>query len=84
MTRERSIRGQPRFSLVALRHIAVHMWLKAEVLRQIQIEQQKALHKGAYVIAYFEEEQTYGASPNVHLTFQAQTNPDFYNAWKRA
>lgn len=52
--------------------------------RQIQIEQQKALHKGAYVIAYFEEEQTYGVSPNVHLTFQAQTNPDFHNAWKRA
>jgi peptide/nickel transport system substrate-binding protein len=52
--------------------------------RQVQIEQQKALHKGAYVIAYFEEEQTYGASPNVHLPFQAQTNPDFYNAWKRA
>jgi peptide/nickel transport system substrate-binding protein len=51
--------------------------------RQVQIEQQKALHKGAYVIAYFEEEQTYGASPNVHLTFQAQTNPDFHSAWKR-
>jgi peptide/nickel transport system substrate-binding protein len=55
-----------------------------EEFKQVQIEQQKALHKGAYVIAYFEEEQTYGASPNVHLSFQAQTNPDFYNAWKRA
>ncbi len=52
--------------------------------KRIQIEQQKALHKGAYVIAYFEEAQTYGASPNVFLPFQAQTNPDFYNAWKRA
>jgi peptide/nickel transport system substrate-binding protein len=55
-----------------------------EEFRQIQIEQQKALHKGAYVIAYFEEAQTFGASPNVHLPFQAQTNPDFHNAWKRA
>jgi peptide/nickel transport system substrate-binding protein len=52
--------------------------------RQVQIEQQKALIKGAYVLAYFEEAQTFGASPKVHLTFQAQTNPDFYNAWKRA
>jgi peptide/nickel transport system substrate-binding protein len=52
--------------------------------RQVQIEQQQALVKGAYVIAYFEEAQTFGASPNVHLPFQAQTNPDFYNAWKRA
>lgn len=52
--------------------------------RQVQIAQQKALHKGAYVIAYFEEAQTFGASPNVHLTFQAQTYPDFYNAWKKA
>ena len=52
--------------------------------RQVQIEQQKALHKGAYVIAYFEEAQTFGASPNVHLTFLAQTYPDFYNAWKKA
>ncbi len=31
-----------------------------------------------------EEAQTFGASPNVHLTFLAQTYPDFYNAWKRA
>ncbi|WP_179283920.1 ABC transporter substrate-binding protein [Bordetella genomosp. 10] len=52
--------------------------------RRVQIEQQKALHKGAYVIAYFEEAQTFGASPDVHLTFQAQTYPDFYNAWKKA
>ncbi|ALM86101.1 hypothetical protein ASB57_26920 [Bordetella sp. N] len=52
--------------------------------RKVQIEQQKALHKGAYVIAYFEEAQTYGASPDVHLTFLAQTYPDFYNAWKKA
>jgi len=52
--------------------------------REVQIEQQKALHKGAFVIAYFEEAQTFGASPNVHLTFQTQTYPDFYNAWKRA
>jgi len=50
--------------------------------RQVQIEQQRALHKGAYVIAYFEEAQTFGVSPNVHLTFQTQTYPDFYNAWK--
>jgi peptide/nickel transport system substrate-binding protein len=52
--------------------------------RQVQIEQQKALLKGAYVIAYFEEAQTYGVSPDVHLTFHAQTFPDFYNAWKRS
>jgi|FEC22Drversion2_1045045.scaffolds.fasta_scaffold00349_7 peptide/nickel transport system substrate-binding protein len=52
--------------------------------RRVQIEQQKALIKGAYVIAYFEEAQTFGVSPKVHLTFQAQTSPDFYNAWKSA
>lgn len=52
--------------------------------KQVQIEQQKALHKGAYVFACFEEAQTYGASPHVHVTFQTQTYPDFYNAWKAA
>ncbi|MFN3007415.1 ABC transporter substrate-binding protein [Mycolicibacterium wolinskyi] len=50
--------------------------------KAVQIEQQKALIKGSYVIAYFEEAQTFGASPNVHVTFQTQTYPDFYNAWK--
>ncbi|MET0389421.1 MAG: ABC transporter substrate-binding protein [Polyangiales bacterium] len=50
--------------------------------RQVQIAQQNALHEGAYVIAYFEEAQTFGASPRVHVTFQTQTYPDFYNAWK--
>ena len=50
--------------------------------KAVQIEQQKALIKGSYVIAYFEEAQTFGASPDVHVTFQTQTYPDFYNAWK--
>jgi peptide/nickel transport system substrate-binding protein len=52
--------------------------------KAVQAEQQKALIKGSYVIAYFEEAQTFGASPNVHVTFQTQTYPDFYNAWKKA
>lgn len=51
--------------------------------KTVQVEQQKALIKGSYVIAYFEEAQTFGASPNVHVTFQTQTYPDFYNAWKK-
>ncbi|MGH3639265.1 MAG: hypothetical protein ACRDUX_09575, partial [Mycobacterium sp.] len=50
----------------------------------VQAEQQKALIKGSYVFAYFEEAQTFGAAPNVHVTFQTQTYPDFYNAWKKA
>lgn len=50
--------------------------------KAVQLEQQKALIKGSYVIAYFEEAQTFGASPKVHVTFQTQTYPDFYNAWK--
>ncbi|MFN6553962.1 ABC transporter substrate-binding protein [Mycolicibacterium septicum] len=50
--------------------------------KAVQAEQQKALIKGSYVIAYFEEAQTFGASPKVHVTFQTQTYPDFYNAWK--
>lgn len=54
-----------------------------EEFKAVQIEQQKALIKGSYVIAYFEEAQTFGASPNVHVTFQTQTYPDFYNAWKK-
>ncbi|MET0700395.1 MAG: ABC transporter substrate-binding protein [Mycobacterium sp.] len=52
--------------------------------KAVQAEQQKALVKGSYVIAYFEEAQTFGASPDVHVTFQTQTYPDFYNAWKKA
>jgi peptide/nickel transport system substrate-binding protein len=52
--------------------------------KAVQAEQQKALIKGSYVFAYFEEAQTFGASPNVHVTFQTQTYPDFYNAWKKA
>ncbi|WP_432842441.1 ABC transporter substrate-binding protein [Dactylosporangium sp. CA-092794] len=51
--------------------------------KAVQAEQQRALHQGSYVIAYFEEAQTFGASPDVHVTFQTQTYPDFYNAWKR-
>ncbi|MGU3500559.1 ABC transporter substrate-binding protein [Mycobacterium sp. C31M] len=51
--------------------------------KAVQIEQQKALIKGSYVIAYFEEAQTFGASPDVHVSFQTQTYPDFYNAWKK-
>lgn len=51
--------------------------------KAVQAEQQRALIKGSYVIAYFEEAQTFGASPDVHLTFQTQTYPDFYNAWKQ-
>ena len=50
--------------------------------RQVQIEQQQALQKGAYVVPYFEEAQIYAASPNVHITFHAMEFPDFYNAWK--
>lgn len=52
--------------------------------RLVQIEQQKALLAGAYAVPCFEEAQTYGVSPNVHVTFQLQTPPDFYNAWKKA
>jgi peptide/nickel transport system substrate-binding protein len=52
--------------------------------KAVQAEQQKALIKGSYVLAYFEEAQTFGASPDVHVTFQTQTYPDFYNAWKKA
>ena len=52
--------------------------------KQVQIEQQKALLRGFYVIPYCEESQVYGASPNLHVTFQTQTFPDFYNAWKKA
>jgi len=55
-----------------------------EEFKQVQIEQQKALLEGAYAVPYFEEAQTYGVSPNVHVTFQLQTPPDFYNAWKKA
>ncbi|MET0901316.1 MAG: ABC transporter substrate-binding protein [Mycobacterium sp.] len=51
--------------------------------KAVQQEQQRALIKGSYVIAYFEEAQTFGASPNVNVTFQTQTYPDFYNAWKQ-
>lgn len=51
--------------------------------KAVQAEQQKALIKGSHVIAYFEEAQTFGASPDVHVTFQTQTYPDFYNAWKK-
>ncbi|MET0390149.1 MAG: ABC transporter substrate-binding protein [Polyangiales bacterium] len=52
--------------------------------RQVQIEQQQAILEGAYAVPYFEEAQTYGVSPNVHVTFQIQTPPDFHNAWKKA
>jgi len=54
-----------------------------DAFKQVQIEQQKAILEGAYAVPYFEEAQTYGVSPNVHLTFQLQTPPDFYNAWKK-
>lgn len=50
--------------------------------KAVQLEQQKALIKGSYVIAYFEEAQTFGASPNVSITFQTQTYPNFHTAWK--
>lgn len=52
--------------------------------KQVQIEQQRAILEGAYAVPYFEEAQTYGVSPNVHVTFQLQTPPDFHNAWKKA
>ena len=52
--------------------------------KAVQIEQQRALIKGSYVLPYFEEAQTFGASPDVHVTFQTQTYPDFYNAWKKS
>lgn len=55
-----------------------------EEFKQVQLEQQKAILEGAYAVPYFEEAQTYGVSPNVHVTFQLQTPPDFYNAWKKA
>jgi len=52
--------------------------------KQVQIEQQRAILEGAYAVPYFEEAQTYGVSPNVHVTFQLQTPPDYHNAWKKA
>lgn len=52
-------------------------------LKQVQIAQQRALLEGAYAVPYFEEAQVYGVSPNVHVTFQLQTPPDFHNAWKK-
>lgn len=51
--------------------------------KAVQEEQQKALIKGSYVIPYFEEAQTFGASPKVSITFQTQTYPNFYTAWKQ-
>jgi len=43
--------------------------------------QHKLIVENAYTIPVYEASQTYGAAPNVHLTFNSNTVPLFQEAW---